>query len=209
MSAATPARKRLTSEERRAQIVAAARAVFVESGRAGARTRDIAAAAGVNEALLYRHFRSKEHLFEEAVVVELEAGLARLVAESGQPPDLFDHTGQTMHERTSHYMRDLLAMMEEVGPLLGVVFFGETEAATIYLRDRIAPYLAQVRAIVEANLASWQHPEFDTELSVHAAFGAAWFHATVARLHGRAVDRERVAEALTSMMLDGLRSRPE
>lgn len=206
MSPTTP-RKRLPAPQRREQIVTAARAVFVEAGRAGARMRDIAARAGINEALVYQHFTSKDELFEEAVVARLEETLAKLVAESGQPPAEFDETGKTMHARTLHYVRDLLAMMEEVGPLLGVVFFGDTEAAGVHLRDRIAPYLAQVRAVVEANLPSWRHHDFDPELSVQAIFGAAWFYATVARLEGRQIDRDRVAEALTTMMLEGLRSR--
>lgn len=205
----TTQRKRLTSPQRREQIVTAARTVFVESGQAGARIRDIATKAGVNEALVYKHFKSKDELFEAAVVVRLEETLARLVAESGQPPAEFDETGNTMYARTLHYMRDLLAVMEDAGPLLGVVVFGGAEAAGVHMRERIAPYLAQVRTVVESNLSAWRHRDFDAELSVQATFGAAWFHATVARLEGRPIDRDRVAAALTTMMLEGLRSREE
>ena len=44
------------------RILDAAHAVFVRSGTAGARTQEIAAAAGVNSALLHYYFRSKERL---------------------------------------------------------------------------------------------------------------------------------------------------
>ncbi len=47
----------------RAAILAAAKAVFAEAGLAGARTDAIAAAAGVNKALLYYYFKSKERLY--------------------------------------------------------------------------------------------------------------------------------------------------
>ena len=50
-------------EETRAAILAAAGRVFAEAGLAGARTDAIAAAAGVNKALLYYYFRSKDRLY--------------------------------------------------------------------------------------------------------------------------------------------------
>ena len=44
------------------RILAAAHAVFVRRGTAGARTQEIADEAGVNKALLHYYFRSKERL---------------------------------------------------------------------------------------------------------------------------------------------------
>src|SRR3954470_23545799 len=46
------------------QILDAAHAVFVRHGTSGARMQDIAAEAGVNQALLHYYFRSKERLSE-------------------------------------------------------------------------------------------------------------------------------------------------
>ena len=45
-----------------AKILAAARTVFMRGGTAGARMQEIAAAAGVNQALLHYYFRSKDRL---------------------------------------------------------------------------------------------------------------------------------------------------
>jgi len=59
--------KRLTSEARREQIVRCAERVFAEHGLLGTKTRDIAKACGINESVLYAHFRTKEDLFIEAV----------------------------------------------------------------------------------------------------------------------------------------------
>jgi TetR/AcrR family transcriptional regulator len=47
--------------------LAAAGRIFAKSGLAGARTEAIAAAAGVNKALLYYYFQSKERLYEAVV----------------------------------------------------------------------------------------------------------------------------------------------
>src|SRR5258708_6674356 len=54
---------KLSSEERRAAIVKAVRQIFAEKGFAGTTTRELAEAAEVSEALLFKHFPNKEALF--------------------------------------------------------------------------------------------------------------------------------------------------
>jgi TetR/AcrR family transcriptional regulator len=51
----------------RAAILAAAERAFARDGLAGARTDAIAAAAGVNKAMLYYFFKSKERLYEAVI----------------------------------------------------------------------------------------------------------------------------------------------
>src|SRR5436190_20449681 len=62
---------RLPAEARRAKMLEAARAAFVASGFNGATVKGIAADAGVDQAMVYRFFESKEKLFEEAVATPL------------------------------------------------------------------------------------------------------------------------------------------
>src|SRR2546423_3895264 len=54
---------KLSAEERRAAIVAAVRKVFADKGFHGTTTRELAEAAGVSEALLFKHFPNKEALY--------------------------------------------------------------------------------------------------------------------------------------------------
>jgi AcrR family transcriptional regulator len=56
---------RLDSDERRKAIVAAAVPLFARKGFAGTTTRELAEAASISEALLFRHFPSKKHLYAE------------------------------------------------------------------------------------------------------------------------------------------------
>src|SRR5512133_2403310 len=56
---------RLDSDERRKAIVAAAVPLFARKGFAGTTTKELAEAAGISEALLFRHFLSKKHLYAE------------------------------------------------------------------------------------------------------------------------------------------------
>ena len=54
---------RLSAEARKEAIVEAVQDVFAEKGFEGTTTRELAKAAGVSEALLYKHFPSKESLY--------------------------------------------------------------------------------------------------------------------------------------------------
>lgn len=52
----------------REAILKAAMRIFAEKGYAGGSTREICQAAGVTRPMLYYHFRSKEHLYEELMI---------------------------------------------------------------------------------------------------------------------------------------------
>jgi AcrR family transcriptional regulator len=54
---------KISGDERRASIIKASQSVFVEKGFNGTTTRELAEAAGVSEALLFKHFPSKEALY--------------------------------------------------------------------------------------------------------------------------------------------------
>ncbi|WP_051946379.1 TetR/AcrR family transcriptional regulator [Verrucomicrobium sp. BvORR106] len=55
--------KRLSSDERREAIIRAALKVFSERGFHGSTTKALALEAGVSEALIFRHFPSKDELY--------------------------------------------------------------------------------------------------------------------------------------------------
>lgn len=57
---AAPRRQRLAPEERRAQIIDAARALFGEGGLALVTMRNIGARVGITQAAIYQHFQDKE-----------------------------------------------------------------------------------------------------------------------------------------------------
>jgi len=59
---------RLSAADRRQQIIEQAVKVFARHGVEGTRTRDIAEECGINEALLYRHFASKEDIYRKALM---------------------------------------------------------------------------------------------------------------------------------------------
>ncbi len=73
----------MTNEDRRELILKAARELFARTGLEGARTAQLAKAAGVSERLLYKHFPSKEALHEAALksmVDEILGGGSRVMS---------------------------------------------------------------------------------------------------------------------------------
>src|ERR1700688_2101180 len=74
----TKANSKLSCEERRVAILRAVRRVFAEKGFDGTTTRELADAAGVSEALLFKHFPNKEALFSAMKLSLNEQDLGRL-----------------------------------------------------------------------------------------------------------------------------------
>jgi AcrR family transcriptional regulator len=58
---------RMTADERKQSILRAAAPVIAHGGLHGVSIKEIAVAAGVSEALLYKHFPSKQALYDEAL----------------------------------------------------------------------------------------------------------------------------------------------
>lgn len=66
-----PPKSRMHGDDRRKQLLRAAIETFSRKGFGGTKTKDIAAAAGVSEAILFRHFATKEDLYN-AILDEQE-----------------------------------------------------------------------------------------------------------------------------------------
>jgi AcrR family transcriptional regulator len=75
-----PARHKLPAIERRAAILASAIDLFAQKGFRGTTTREIAAAAGVSEPVIYQHFATKSELYT-AIVDHMIADLASKASE--------------------------------------------------------------------------------------------------------------------------------
>src|SRR5437773_10794557 len=96
--AATPRRvkragSRLPSGDRRSQILAAALEVFAERGFHGTRTRELAERAGVSEALLFRHFPTKDALIRailESLRIQDQIDRLEAVAEDKAPREALE-----------------------------------------------------------------------------------------------------------------------
>lgn len=74
---------RLSSQERKRVIVEAAIQLFSERGFRGTTTRELAAAAGVTEPVLYQHFETKRDLYSALIETKSMEGQERVDAVLG------------------------------------------------------------------------------------------------------------------------------
>jgi TetR/AcrR family transcriptional regulator len=73
---------RLAAGDRRLQLVEAALDVFSRKGYGGTTTKEIAAVAGVTEAIIFRHFPTKHDLYNAVLARDQESGvIAECIAE--------------------------------------------------------------------------------------------------------------------------------
>jgi AcrR family transcriptional regulator len=75
----------MAAPERRTALIAAAKDAFAERGFAATSMDDVAAAAGVSRLIVYRHFDSKEALYD-VVVAEVASTLVDALHESIDTP---------------------------------------------------------------------------------------------------------------------------
>ena len=122
--------------------------MFAEANLKGARTRDIARAAGVNQATVFEHFASKEDLFRAAVVEPLIAALQgrwdRMgLYETAQGPD--DLAGLALDSAQQH-----VAGAIETFPLLAAALFSEPELGRALYREHIAPLIRRRGQVLDS-----------------------------------------------------------
>jgi len=67
------AHARMSGEDRRKQLIEVAIDLFSEKGFSGTTTKEIAAAAGVTEAIIFRHFATKQDLYK--AILDYKSGL--------------------------------------------------------------------------------------------------------------------------------------
>jgi AcrR family transcriptional regulator len=75
---------RMTSHERREAIVDAAVKLFSRKGFRGTTTRELAAAVGVSEPVLYQHFQTKRELYAAIIQQKAQASDARVREKLGR-----------------------------------------------------------------------------------------------------------------------------
>ena len=90
LRSAAPARRRLSSEARRRELLDAALQEFSSRGYYLTQMEHVAAAAGVSKALVYQHFASKEELFAAVTERVVEGFMRRLPTVLGTAGDALD-----------------------------------------------------------------------------------------------------------------------
>jgi AcrR family transcriptional regulator len=139
--ARTSRRAYLPAAERRKSIIAAAQQVFARANLQGARTRDIAKAAEVNQATLFEHFESKQALFHEAVVRPLIDAMrgAHERVEAYEAAATPEELALLAQGSSARHLEDMI----DIFPLLTVALFSDPQLGRKLYREEVAPLIRQ------------------------------------------------------------------
>jgi AcrR family transcriptional regulator len=200
-SAQPQVRTRLNAADRRAQIIAKAREVFIELGVNGTRSRDIAQRAGITEAYLYRHFHSKHEIFMLAIDRPIDEMITHLRDETRELAARSDV------ERTEVLLRShelLLECMVEIAPLVAAALLSDSGRNDQFYTDHLFPRLRDVLALVIPDITGYPLKAFQLDVFVDAMIG---IHLTIALEHlleNKPVDVPNVARQVTTMFAAGV-----
>jgi AcrR family transcriptional regulator len=183
------------ADETRQRIIEAAAQVFAEKGYARATTRALAAAAGVNEVTLFRHFGNKQSLF--AAVTEQYAGPAVTTALEAQLTGDYHRDLLTVG---SQLMQVLLERKEVLRMMLcEASHFPEVQAVMVQnprqIRRMLARYLQQQ---IEQGQVRSLHPE----ATAQAFAGMLFSYAIMWEVLGDSVEPEITTEELVAQFVD-------
>jgi TetR/AcrR family transcriptional regulator len=163
------------SAETRGRILDAALSEFAANGLAGARTEQIAAAAGVNKALIYYYFESKEKLYSaalETVSARVRDRSMAVFLRDASPGErllraVLDHFDRILTQREFQSL-----MQQEMMRL----HKGEAGELPILVKRVFAPLHAMFQSLVREGISSGELIEVDWFQMVLSALGGNIFY---------------------------------
>ena len=194
---------RMTAADRRHQLCSVARELFLVTGYRGTTTSAVAEAAGVSEALLIKHFGSKEVLFREAITEPLMDVLHQAVvsnrdrAGAGAPDSVADQIrrlrefGVAWARLVRHHGPLLIAAMREAA---------DFPDAVDELKAVLSQAVEEVADSLDALTGGSDYRPFDCRVAAYAglaAMGAAPLATD---------DVERYIDEFVDMLMVGLLS---
>jgi AcrR family transcriptional regulator len=193
------ARGRLSRAQRRESILVAARALFLEAGLSGARSKDLADRAQITEGFLYQHFSSKEEIYELAVEVPTEQALIELAADiericQGEHGSTFL---QALNERCLRFFVDH-------GATLTTALLSDLERSRRFYRERVAVHFDGVGAAIAAKMG-YDADVIDPELARRAIMGCQWGVSIALRTRYPTSDLSAIARHLTRLFISGVK----
>jgi TetR/AcrR family transcriptional regulator len=163
------------ADQTRARILDAATREFSENGLVGARTEQIAEAAGVNKALIYYYFQGKEALY----VAALESVAQRMVVNSLRGLVLDCSAGERLLHFALHHFDRIYSepvfqrlMQQEMIRMTK----GESNALSPIVETLFKPLGDKTRAVIEEGIHSGELVPVDSMQVMYAALGANVFY---------------------------------
>lgn len=197
---ARPAKKLLpASPDVREGLLQAAGALFAERGFNATGVQDIADVAGVNKAMLYYYFGSKDALYDQLIAQGI-AAIAGAVASAQQP-------GLALPERIRQLISSYLSVVVEQPAIARIIYreaLGGGERARQVVVEHFSRTIKRVAAMLDVAQAEGVALKGDTTLAAYALFGMANMFISSHFVTGRVLDVPVLTEQITGLFLHGI-----
>jgi AcrR family transcriptional regulator len=164
---------KLTCDERRAAIIRAVREVFAEKGFHGTTTRALAEAAGVSEALLFKHFPNKESLYSAMMLSFCEDQCAVAIAQLNSLEPSASSLVCLVHGLVSHLIAPRSERDEEEKLKKRLVLRSLTEDgefARMFFEARVSRWIRKAEECLSAAIAAGEAVEGPVRPKLGAIF---------------------------------------
>ena len=198
-------RERIPREERRRQIIEAAATLFSRKGFRGTTTREIAGAVGVSEAMLFKHFATKEELY--AAIIEAKSHGRRVLDTAVEAAEREDDA-----EVLRTLAREMIERTRADPTLMRLTFFSALEGhalSEIMFRSRVQQLDDFLSRYITKRIAAGAFRSVDTLQATWNFFGMVAYHVQLRELFGQKPPRhlttEGAVEEMVALFLHGVR----
>jgi AcrR family transcriptional regulator len=199
--------ERLTSEERRQQLIEVALRLFSQKGFRGTTTRDIAHAAGVNEAIIFRHFDTKEDLY--AAILTFKS-IETNVAQWGE--ELSESANRNDDEQFFSALATKIMQHHRDDPMfLRLMLYSALEGhplAQCFSEREVRPVQEFLRTYISRRQREGAFRAGDPAAAVRAFVGALIYHVLATELFGfefQKISDQTAIKNIVSLFLHGIR----
>lgn len=168
---------RMSAEERRQQLLQVAVGLFSNCGFSGTTTKQIAQAAGVSEAIIFRHFASKDELYH-AILEKCKGGMEK-------PPWESDETQRQAAEQKDDFtffynfaMKALEHQQSDV-EFMRLLFHSaleKHELSQIFFRDFVSPIYDFICSYIKQRQEDGAFRSVEPRIIVRAFLGMIIHH---------------------------------
>lgn len=198
-------RVRFTAQGRRTQILQVASRLFAGQGYNGTTTRHIAEASGVNEALIFRHFPTKEDLYWAVIEEKCEAASWRADLEARLS------SGSSDREVFQGIAANILEGRRKDPSLGRLLLFSALENHRLserFFRTNVAQYYELLAEYIARRIREGIFRKVDPMLAARGFLGMINYHFQVQELFGgkrhQPYEDGEAAEILTDLWLNGM-----
>ncbi len=197
--------QRFTAEDRKQQILQVATELFASKGYEGTTTREIAKRAKVNEAIIFRHFPTKEDLYWAVIEAKCAMNAGRQIMIS------ILEAGDDVRTTFVTLAETMLRRREKDPSLMRLLLFSALENHRLsqrFFQTYIADYYEVLSDFIRQKIASGEFRNVNSQMAARGYLGMLVYHNMVQGIFGanrfQTFDLREVAENLTDIWLRGM-----